>query len=132
VKEVVTALIIRDDRVLLTQRRSTGSYPWMWEGPGGKVHEGERLVDAMLRELDEEIGLRRYGRTMVTFSMDYFWRTHVLEYDISFYVVRPERRFVPELREVIGCGWFTLEEARQLPLLPGNVALFAHLKDRLP
>ena len=38
---VVAAVIAREDRYLITQRRPTAVLPGLWEFPGGKVEEGE-------------------------------------------------------------------------------------------
>jgi 8-oxo-dGTP diphosphatase len=62
-KLVVAGLVIRDGRVLITQRTATQSLALKWEFPGGKVEPGEAPVDALARELREEIGVTvRVGR----------------------------------------------------------------------
>jgi 8-oxo-dGTP diphosphatase len=62
-KLVVAGVIIRDGRVLITQRTATQSLALKWEFPGGKVEPGEAPVDALVRELREEIGVTvRVGR----------------------------------------------------------------------
>lgn len=55
---VVAGLLRRGDRVLLCHRRADRShYPDVWDLPGGRVEPGEALVDALTRELGEELGI---------------------------------------------------------------------------
>jgi 8-oxo-dGTP diphosphatase len=56
-KQVVAAVIVRAERVLVCQRREDQTFPLQWEFPGGKVEVGEELERALARELDEELGI---------------------------------------------------------------------------
>lgn len=56
-KQVVAALIIRDDKILICQRTEAQAMPLKWEFPGGKVERDEDLKDALHRELEEELGI---------------------------------------------------------------------------
>ncbi|MCB9988933.1 MAG: (deoxy)nucleoside triphosphate pyrophosphohydrolase [Rhodospirillales bacterium] len=51
------ALIDTDGRVLLAQRPEGKAMAGLWEFPGGKVHEGETPEYALMRELEEELGI---------------------------------------------------------------------------
>lgn len=51
------ALIDVDGRVLLAQRPEGKSMAGLWEFPGGKVEEGETPEFALMRELEEELGI---------------------------------------------------------------------------
>ncbi|MCX8514815.1 MAG: hypothetical protein RL017_952 [Pseudomonadota bacterium] len=55
--QVVAAVIIKDDKVLLTSRPSGKIYANYWEFPGGKVELQENIITALVRELKEEINL---------------------------------------------------------------------------
>jgi 8-oxo-dGTP diphosphatase len=55
---VVAAALVDPDRRILLQRRAPGrAMAGLWEFPGGKVEEGERPEDALVRELEEELGI---------------------------------------------------------------------------
>jgi 8-oxo-dGTP diphosphatase len=48
---VVAAVLERDGRYLITQRRSTAVLPLLWEFPGGRVESGETDTAALEREI---------------------------------------------------------------------------------
>ena len=53
---VVAALIRDNGKLLVCQRKRGTSFAMMWEFPGGKVKPGETLKQALVRELEEELG----------------------------------------------------------------------------
>lgn len=62
-KLVVAALIRRGEQVLISRRRPDQPMPLLWEFPGGKVEPGEAPVEALEREVREELGCQvRVGR----------------------------------------------------------------------
>jgi len=56
-KQVVAALILQDEKLLVCQRTRHQTMPLKWEFPGGKIEDGEQPRDALRRELDEELGI---------------------------------------------------------------------------
>lgn len=53
---VVAAVIESNGKILVCQRRRGDTFELMWEFPGGKVKPGEKLRQALARELLEELG----------------------------------------------------------------------------
>lgn len=51
------ALVDADNRVLIALRPEGKPLAGLWEFPGGKVEQGERPEDALIRELKEELGI---------------------------------------------------------------------------
>jgi 8-oxo-dGTP diphosphatase len=54
---VVAAVISREGRYLITQRRDEAVLPNLWEFPGGRVEAGEADEEALHREVRERIGV---------------------------------------------------------------------------
>ena len=53
--DVVAAVIVKDNKFLITRRAPKLKLEGMWEFPGGKVEEGESLYTAIEREIKEEL-----------------------------------------------------------------------------
>lgn len=55
---IVTAAIIeKDDKILITQRKEGKHGEFLWEFPGGKLEEGEAPEDCIIREIYEELNI---------------------------------------------------------------------------
>jgi len=64
---VVAAVLERDGRYLITQRRPTAVLPLMWEFPGGKVEPGETDTQALKRELLHRLGAQIECGKLISF-----------------------------------------------------------------
>src|ERR1700736_164945 len=64
--EVVAAIIEREGKILIGQRKAEQSHPLKWEFPGGKVESGETPEQALARELEEELGVRHTAAEEIT------------------------------------------------------------------
>src|SRR5699024_6277464 len=54
---VVAGVVLRDGAVLAARRTSPPELAGFWACPGGKGEPGETEIDALARELDEELGI---------------------------------------------------------------------------
>lgn len=53
---VVLGIVEKENKILLV-KRERGDFTSLWAIPGGKVEECEHLDDAIIREMQEEIGI---------------------------------------------------------------------------
>jgi 8-oxo-dGTP diphosphatase len=76
---VVAAVIEREGRILIGQRKRTGQHPLKWEFPGGKVEAGETPEAAVARELGEELGIAAAVEAEITrYQYEYPGRAPIL------------------------------------------------------
>lgn len=54
---VAAGIIFDSGRLLVCQRKEGGPFALKWEFPGGKVEPGEGHLEALQRELKEELGI---------------------------------------------------------------------------
>ncbi|HEX9388138.1 MAG TPA: NUDIX domain-containing protein [Anaerolineales bacterium] len=120
--EVVAALIIQSQRILLGQRSATREfYPDVWDVFGGHVEMGEQLHETLVRELQEELGITPTGWTYLeTIKLSATSAPHepsnqlILHlYLVTDWIGTPANR---QLNEHSTIGWFSLAEAIQLQL----------------
>ncbi len=83
---VAAALIVRDNEVLIGQRRPNQPMALLWEFPGGKIEAGESPQQALARELQEELGIQAaVGPKVIHIRHNY---RHGGAVDLQFFAVR--------------------------------------------
>ena len=116
---VVAAVIERPDgRILICQRRAGMQHPLKWEFPGGKVEPGETPVEALRRELSEELDMSpEIGPEIVRYQYQYPARPPIL---LLFFKVQG---FVGEPRNLIfeRIAWATPGDLPSYDFLEGDV-----------
>ena len=77
---VAAALVDADGRVLLQQRPPGRAMAGSWEFPGGKVEEGETPEAALIRELEEELGIQTHASCLApaAFASEPLGNRHLL------------------------------------------------------
>jgi 8-oxo-dGTP diphosphatase len=64
---VVAAVMERDGKYLITQRRASAVLPLLWEFPGGRVETGESDADALRREVRHRLGVEVSPGQLISF-----------------------------------------------------------------
>lgn len=121
---VVAALIRRDGRVLVSQRLAGKHLAGLWEFPGGKPEPGESDIDALRRELDEELGLQacQVGERVAVVEHAY------PEFDLELGLWAVHTDEVPQVREVAALDWVDVATLARLPMPPADVPLVAAIQ----
>ena len=125
-RTVVAAVIERSDRrLLIGQRRRNDTSPLKWEFPGGKVRDGESPEVALVRELQEELGVTLVNSVEIGRVRHQYARTPE-ELEIRFYaaaIAESEPR--PNTFEKI--AWALPKELGEYDFLAANRELIAQL-----
>ncbi len=113
---VVAALIQSDGKLLVCQRRRGTSFAMMWEFPGGKVKPGETLEQALVRELEEELGTKAtIGSEVYRTQHRYAELSEPIE--LVFFQAEVDLRSVRNLvfEQILWCDPSSLPELNFLP-----------------
>jgi 8-oxo-dGTP diphosphatase len=123
------ALVDSDGRVLLTRRPEGKQMAGLWEFPGGKVHEGETPEQALVRELEEELGIDVVESCLapLTFASHRYEGFHLL---MPLYVCRVWKGIVTA-REGQELAWSRPSEMGRFAMPPADTPLVAQLRDLL-
>ncbi len=123
------ALVDVDGRVLIAQRPEGKSMAGLWEFPGGKVEPGETPEAALIRELEEELGIETWASCLApfTFASHTYETFHLL---MPLFVCRKWQR-TPVAREHAALKWVRATRLSDYPMPPADVPLVAMLRDLL-
>ncbi len=120
---VVAALVERDGRYLITQRRETAVLPLLWDFPGGRVEDGETDEAALAREVMERLGVSVQVRQLISFV------NHPYEkYAVDLYLYECVLQSDPlSCRAVKDYAWVTSEEMEKFSFTPVDEASMSKL-----
>jgi 8-oxo-dGTP diphosphatase len=123
------ALIDVDGRVLLAQRPPGKSMAGLWEFPGGKVEAGETPEAALIRELQEELGIDTQASCLapLTFASHAYPDFHLL---MPVFACR-RWQGTPLAREGQALKWVRARDLRDYPMPPADLPLIPILRDWL-
>lgn len=123
------ALIDRDGRVLLAQRPEGKPMAGLWEFPGGKVEPGETPEAALIRELQEELGIATWESCLapLTFASHSYEEFHLL---MPLFACR-KWEGVARSREGQALKWVFAKDMPKYPMPPADKPIPSILRDWL-
>ena len=123
------ALIDRDGRVLLAQRPEGKSMAGLWEFPGGKVESNETPEAALVRELDEELGIETWDSCLapLTFASHSYHDFHLL---MPLFACRKWNGIVRP-KEGQSLKWVEANTLSKYPMPAADIPLLSILRDWL-
>ncbi|MBY4618266.1 8-oxo-dGTP diphosphatase MutT [Rhizobium sp. 268] len=123
------ALIDADGRILLAQRPEGKSLAGLWEFPGGKVESGETPEETLVRELEEELGIKTKIACLapLTFASHSYETFHLL---MPLYICR-RYEGIPQGQEGQALKWVRPQALRDYPMPPADEPLIPMLQDLL-
>ncbi|MEO1138751.1 MAG: (deoxy)nucleoside triphosphate pyrophosphohydrolase [Pseudomonadota bacterium] len=123
------ALIDVEGRILLAQRPEGKSMAGLWEFPGGKVEDDETPEIALIRELQEELGIDTWESCLapLTFASHSYDDFHLL---MPLFACR-KWDGIPQSREGQTLKWVRSTALRDYPMPPADIPLIPILRDWL-
>ena len=123
------ALVDPDGRVLIAQRPKGKEMSGLWEFPGGKVEENESPEKALIRELEEELGIFTWNSCLapLTFASHRYEKFHLL---MPLFICR-KWNGIPIPKEGQNLKWVFPMELNNYKMPPADVPLIAILRDWL-
>ena len=123
------ALIDQDGRVLLAQRPTGKPMAGLWEFPGGKVEISETPETALIRELEEELGINTWKSCLapLTFASHAYNHFHLL---MPLFACR-KWEGIPIARENQALKWVRKQDLRSYKMPAADIPLVPILYDWL-
>ncbi len=120
------AAIVRDGRVLAARRTAPASAAGRWEFPGGKVEPGESDAASLVREIEEELGVRirvlRWLAGAEEIGEQYLLKVALAEVEEG----------EPRPAEHDAVRWLAAEELDDVPWLDADRPFLTELSHHLP
>ncbi len=125
IRVVAGILLNHKSEVLIAERVGDGPFHGMWEFPGGKIDVGEEAPAALVRELEEELGIRVIdSRFFLSLRHDYEDR----RVSIDFYLV-DDWQEEPAGLEGQALRWVAIDALSAAELLPADAPVVTALKE---
>ena len=111
----------KNNQILIMSRKKKESFRDCWEFPGGKLNNGETYLEALVRELKEELNIKINIQELVNYS---FFKHQYRAFLLMMYVFEVKKwsgKICNNENEKI--EWVSISELRGKKLLPANITV---------
>ena len=124
--KVVGGIIVNKNKILVAQRSIQKEHPLKWEFPGGKIKVNENPIDALKREIKEELSVdvKKY-KFLLDYEYDYqdIKKIHLYFYKIDEYIGKVRNI---EHNQLL---WIEYNDLEKLDFLDGDRMIIDHIQN---
>ena len=125
--DVVAAVIVKDNKFLITRRAPKLNLEGMWEFPGGKIEKGETPEEALKRELAEELEIEtEVGNYIETSIHEYLNVTVKL---MAYFATVISGEIKLSVHDEV--KWISISEVENFQFAPADIPFIEKLKEVL-
>jgi len=124
---IAVGVVIKNRRLLITQRKPDGLLGGLWEFPGGKIKKGESASAAVLREIKEEVNLSVTVEKRLT-QVKHAYTHFKIQMDVFICSYSGGR---VKLKGPVDFRWVTVAAMEEFPLPKANHKFLPELKKAL-
>ena len=124
--KVSCAIVVQQNKILVTQRNSGSDHPLKWEFPGGKLKPDETLEECVAREIWEELEIEiEILEQLVSVNHDYGFRQIEL---IPFLCIIKSGEI--KLNEHLDFDWAIFEDLEKIDFAAADQKLIQHPENK--
>jgi len=121
---VTAAILKKNDRILVAQRRDTDNLAGKWEFPGGKIENNETPEQCLIREMKEEFDIEVeigefFGQSM------YHYDTGTVQL-LAYHTTWKGGHF--SLNAHAAIRWVSLNQMREMEFAPADIPIVEKLQ----
>lgn len=126
-KESIACIALNGTKVLIAHRLPVGQMGDRWEFPGGKVEENEREQEAIVREMQEEFGIKVSVGSHIA-SAHFMHNGQDIALECYRITVPHDGIAIPyKLSEHSEYRWVDISEIEQLSFVDSDLLLYPHV-----
>lgn len=122
---VTAAIILKEEKILIAQRKAGGHLEGLWEFPGGKIEKGETPENSLIREIDEELHMK-------VEIIDIFHAVHHQYPEKDILLVAYLCKHLSGEGQSIDCQdfkWVTINDMNNFQFAPADIPIINKLKE---